>query len=657
MLPVEGVLDGRYRLQGEIGAGGLGVVYRATHEKLDRAVAVKLLHDHCGGDAVVRGRFEREAKALAALEHPNIVAVTDFGIADDTPYLVMELLEGETLDARLTRGPLDAAEAETLATELLRVLAFVHERGLVHRDVKPSNVFLQRLADGSERLKLLDFGLAKLAIADEGAQASLTRDGSIIGTPAYMSPEQASGDQADARSDVYAVGVIVLQMLAGRLPYEGEAFDQLRSHLIAPVPSLVALNSRRLGHADLERFSARALAKRREDRFADAGEMLAALELLERPWFSGSRMGSRSSEIAATAVTMAQLPSPSNDGRPAGPQPSAASSSEPRDLAATAPVPRSRRRELRLFVLLLAVSGAYLGRERLAHLLPSFASLVLGGAPASDPPRDRAEAIPARDPASGRLGTAPASNPPSDRAETTPAHDPSSDRLAMARAPSPPPAERISDAPSGAPEASDRPGTAASVPAANGGGPLTAQPADDEPPTEATLHLQPIEQESDERAPAPAPIKSRSPARNPWRTAIPKELKGLRAIATAGARGNDHAIASLRRYNREHPGDTRGHLILASLYFNREWRADALNQYAVAYQIDPSVRGAADMLNNLIGMYARGSYGELERLIERAYRAEALPAIARALRSHRDDPRATTRLSALRARLLARSGR
>src|SRR5262249_24558099 len=150
----------RYRLEGEIGAGALGVVYRATHEKLVKLVAIKLLHEHCGGSPLVRGRFEREAKALASLDHPNVVAVTDFGIADDTPYLVMELLEGETLAERLKRGALDQTSAQTLAEALLRALGFVHARGLVHRDVKPGNVFLQRAAHG-ERLKLLDFGLAK----------------------------------------------------------------------------------------------------------------------------------------------------------------------------------------------------------------------------------------------------------------------------------------------------------------------------------------------------------------------------------------------------------------------------------------------------------------------------------------------------------------
>jgi serine/threonine protein kinase len=185
-------LDGRYRLEGEIGSGGLGVVYRAEHEKLAKPVAIKLLHAHCGGDPVLRARFEREAKALAALDHPNIVRVTDYGVEGDTPYLVMELLEGQSLAERMALGALDEANAHELALPLLSALAYVHAAGLVHRDVKPGNVFLQRTKDGSERLKLLDFGLAKFTLGTL-EDASVTRSGAVLGTPAYMSPEQASG--------------------------------------------------------------------------------------------------------------------------------------------------------------------------------------------------------------------------------------------------------------------------------------------------------------------------------------------------------------------------------------------------------------------------------------------------------------------------------
>jgi tetratricopeptide (TPR) repeat protein len=184
--------------------------------------------------------------------------------------------------------------------------------------------------------------------------------------------------------------------------------------------------------------------------------------------------------------------------------------------------------------------------------------------------------------------------------------------------------------------------------------PTAASPdsADDE----SARHTQPIESESDDM-PMLANVapKPRVAARNPWRSAIPKELRPLRSAIQAGARGSDHTIATLRRYNREHPTDSRGHLLLASLYLNREWRADAINQYGVAYQIDPSARGAPELLANVLGCVARGSaVSEAQRLIEHVYKREALPALERLIRNNQKDARAVARLGVLKARLLAR---
>src|SRR5262245_42900584 len=176
------------------------------------------MHESFGESQVQRGRFAREAKALAALQHPNIVAVLDYGVSDARPYLVMELLEGETLAQRLQRGPLPLDRALQIIQQLLEALAFMHRSKLVHRDVKPSNVFLQRTRDGYDRVKVLDFGLAKFTAETAASDPTLTRDGAIVGTPAYMSPEQATGEEVDARSDVYTAGVIMFRTLSGRLP-------------------------------------------------------------------------------------------------------------------------------------------------------------------------------------------------------------------------------------------------------------------------------------------------------------------------------------------------------------------------------------------------------------------------------------------------------
>jgi serine/threonine-protein kinase len=227
-----------------------------------------------------RKRFEREARALAQLSHEHIVAVSDCGVDGDVPFLVMELLEGESLEARLKQGALPPAVACELLLQLLAGLAFVHEHGLVHRDIKPGNLFLERTAQG-ERLKLLDFGLAKLLAP--GSDASLTLSGEVFGTPAYMPPEQITGEAIDARSDVYAVGLVAFEMMAGRCAFRGHDSELLRQQLVEPVPRLEQL--KRALEYPLDDWLQRATAKEKDLRFPSAREMSQALRALvpERP--------------------------------------------------------------------------------------------------------------------------------------------------------------------------------------------------------------------------------------------------------------------------------------------------------------------------------------------------------------------------------------
>src|SRR5882672_2949435 len=213
-------LDGRYRIEAELGSGGAGTVYRALHLERQTKVAVKVLRPELASSVELRHRFAREARALTALSHPNIVSVVDSGVASDTAFLVMELLEGETLSARLKRGALSVTAALVIMRQLLSALGFVHEQKLVHRDVKPANIFLQAEGDGRDRVRLLDFGLAKF-LAPEALGPSLTRAGQVFGTPSYMAPEQIAGQQADPRTDVYAAGIVLFEMLAGRVPFQG----------------------------------------------------------------------------------------------------------------------------------------------------------------------------------------------------------------------------------------------------------------------------------------------------------------------------------------------------------------------------------------------------------------------------------------------------
>ncbi|MFO7567364.1 MAG: serine/threonine-protein kinase [Enhygromyxa sp.] len=231
-------LDAHYRIDKLLGAGGMGAVYKARHTKLERDVAIKILHPDIGGDPSISKRFDREAQSASRLDHPNCVRVSDFGTtAEGIKYLVMELLEGEELAARLEQ-PWTPAAVLDLLEQIFAALEHAHACGIVHRDLKPENVFLTRDAQGQEVAKLVDFGIAKLLDAD-GAAEVLTRAGMVFGTPRYMSPEQAAGGKIDERSDLYSVGVIAHQLLSGKPPFDSEDLAAiLRMQIIAPPPPL-----------------------------------------------------------------------------------------------------------------------------------------------------------------------------------------------------------------------------------------------------------------------------------------------------------------------------------------------------------------------------------------------------------------------------------
>jgi len=235
-----GTALGPYEIVGHLGAGGMGEVYRARDRRLGREVAVKVLSSQFTGDDEMVRRFEQEARAIAALSHPAICTLFDVGESDGSHYLVMELLAGETLAARLARGRLTAGEALRIARELAAGLAEAHRHGIVHRDLKPGNVMLVK-----SRVKLLDFGVAKAwqseTVAASDATTPATRPGMIIGTLAYMSPEQLAGRQVDARSDVFSFGVMLFEMVAGYRPFTGGSAAQLGAALLrdepAPLPT------------------------------------------------------------------------------------------------------------------------------------------------------------------------------------------------------------------------------------------------------------------------------------------------------------------------------------------------------------------------------------------------------------------------------------
>ncbi|MDD5310064.1 MAG: serine/threonine-protein kinase [Deltaproteobacteria bacterium] len=224
------VLEGKYRLIRLLGAGGMGEVYEAHHALIDRRLAVKLLHPEYAGEEDVVRRFQREAKASTAIGHEHIIDITDMGVADTGElFIVMEYLEGRSLGQVMEdEGALAPGRACHVMAQMLSALEAAHGKGIIHRDLKPDNVFLTHRGPDADYVKLLDFGISKVKTSDDGMTKGLTRTGQILGTPSYMSPEQARGEtNVTASTDIYSAGVILYEILTGVLPYEGPSFPAL----------------------------------------------------------------------------------------------------------------------------------------------------------------------------------------------------------------------------------------------------------------------------------------------------------------------------------------------------------------------------------------------------------------------------------------------
>jgi serine/threonine protein kinase len=263
---------GRYQILGLLGQGGMGMVYHAHDDQLDRPVAIKVVAASHATE-IGRQRLLREARAAARIRHPHVCQIYDIGEADGDPFITMELLEGEPLSARLTRGALSVRDSLAIALQMLDALQTLHEHGIVHRDLKPSNVFIT-----AHGVKLLDFGLARDTTPDVGGAAMtespLTLPGTAVGTPHYMSPEQFRGEPTDARSDIFSTGVMLFEMLAGQRPFSGGT-DLAIYHAIVYEPPPALGGSPAV--AIVDGVVRRALAKRREERIQSAREMAALL--------------------------------------------------------------------------------------------------------------------------------------------------------------------------------------------------------------------------------------------------------------------------------------------------------------------------------------------------------------------------------------------
>jgi serine/threonine protein kinase len=273
------ILDERYRILDRLGGGGVGTVYRAERVTLGRAVAVKFLHPSLGSRDDFVQRFQREAVAMSKLYHVHCAALHDFGVHNGAPYLVMEYIPGRTLAADLRSGPMPAGRAVLIMRQVLEALRYLHRRNIVHRDLKPQNIMLVNSSGGSDFVKVLDFGMAKLLA---GERREITAEGVIAGTPSVMAPEQITHRPVDGRTDVYAAGIVLYEMIVGHKPFQHPDMGRLlRMHVEdAPVPPRQLLGPAAV-NPGIEAAIMRALAKDPNGRFQSAREMSDALGLVQ----------------------------------------------------------------------------------------------------------------------------------------------------------------------------------------------------------------------------------------------------------------------------------------------------------------------------------------------------------------------------------------
>lgn len=369
MTPAEAlvgrVVAGKYRLLEKLGAGAMGAVYKAT-DAGGRPCAVKVMEASAVGDPALRERFEREAKALELVKHPNVLEVRDYGVDAGLPFLVMELLEGRTLEEMVVEHTPDPALGIELAKDVLRGLAHAHAAGVLHRDLKSENVFV--VWDGQRwRCKLLDFGLVKFEGDKAAAQKKLTMQGSVFGSPAYMSPEQATGMPLDARGDVYSAGIVLYELITGSWPFEAEGqMEMMRAHLLEPPPPLATKREGLAVRPELEAVVMKALAKKKDQRYANAGEFLAALEAVPLP---AAWLGAAPPAPSAAAAPVASPPAVAH--------PIAAPASAPLHAPGQAPPPGGPVPQRNVLPIVLGV--VVLGGLALLALLVGGYFFFLGG--------------------------------------------------------------------------------------------------------------------------------------------------------------------------------------------------------------------------------------------------------------------------------------
>ena len=564
------ILGGRYRITTLLGEGGMGLVYRGERLQLGRPVAIKFLHGPYAQSPKFVARFEREARAMSKLSHPHCVSVIDFGV-QDAPYIVMDFVTGSTLRDVLDEGRLSPARALSIVRQVLFGLAHAHAEGVVHRDIKPGNIMLGELTGMGDHVRIFDFGLAKLHdSAGDGDMSAMH----VVGTPAYMAPEQARADKIDARVDLYATGVLLFEMLSGQKPFQGEDAYTVLCMQRDKAPPLLRSLAPQLS-PELEALVSRALEKDVDKRFQSAAEFIAALDAVPEATGRASIERELDSQTLGLAKTEHQLRSPVSEER-------VGKAKSDGSLAGTSSRDTGAPRRNAFWLWMLVLMGG----------IGSLVFFVMRDCFAPAPAPQTGEAEPAPHVASAEPERAVAA-----------AHEPTQQELKSEDEPAPGPAEATEEgsaaeessqgAQAGAPaaEAEPTPEGAAAQPQGEEGAAADEEEAEPEEaePSEAVLaEADEALNETDEsevnvpEAPAPAVVT----------------MASVQALLRQGKL--DDAINGLRALRKKMPKNASLPYMLGDIYFDRGWWSDGLAKYREAIRMNRALRGRVSVQRNAI---------------------------------------------------------
>ena len=595
-------LEGRYRIVDRLAAGGMGVVYKGELVAIKKPVAVKFLHDALTLIPDVVKRFEREATAMSKLAHPNLVSVLDSGLEKGTPYLVMDFVSGKSLAEVLAAGPLSATRAAGLARQILAGVKHAHASHVVHRDLKPDNIILLDHVEG-DFAKILDFGLAKVLRGEDSAASQLTNTGFALGTPGYMSPEQARGTEADERSDVYAVGVILYHMVTGRKPFIADSpLAVLRMHMDdAPTPPTKLTPG--ACSPELEKVILRAMAKEPGARWQSAGEMAQALTATPegREAVGDDRFGSRAPSLAApTAV--------------AGPR-------NWRAIFATV----GRLAVAAVIVTAIVMTWSQLSKRSQQKVKRRIDDAVKMAQGAFESAKEGAKVMTEE--------TAKNAPQPVMKKEAP---------AATAKKEAPPPVAKKEEPPPPPVAKKEEPPVAAPPP------PVAAPPVAAPPEAERPTTAQVDDDDEEDTAEEPAPpqdtpgakleeqlAKAPEPPPSPAVKNAPKAPSVAQARAELAAGKVDQAIQTLYAVRRHTPKSAEVALLLGHAYFKKMWRADGLREYNTAIKLMPSLRYNAVLVRDTVSALDGPTHHLAYSVIWMRIGRPALPDVRRLAKSAR----------------------